>query len=76
MAFALWGLAGLLVATGWMLGLDRFWGDETLQAVHAGLAYTLVGLVAVHAAAAVAVGRAQRSNLIKAMLTGRTSIPG
>src|SRR4051812_20458187 len=31
MAFTLWSLTLLVALTGWMQGLDRFWGEESLQ---------------------------------------------
>jgi cytochrome b len=76
MAFALWGLTSAVALTGWMLGLDSFWGDERLQRVHATLAYTLAAFVGVHICGALAASRAQRQNLVKAMITGNKSLPG
>ena len=70
MAFMLWGLLLLVGVTGWMLGLDAFWGDEQMQQVHAWLAYALAACVCVHLVAAIAISHAQRVNLIKAMITG------
>lgn len=70
MAFMLWGLVLLVGATGWMLGLDAFWGDDRVQQIHAWLAYALAACVCVHIVAAVATSYAQRVNLIKSMITG------
>ena len=70
MAFLLWSLVLAAGVTGWMLGLDAFWGEEWLQGAHAGIAYLLAGCVVVHVAAALLASRAQRINLVKAMLTG------
>ena len=70
MAFTLWSLVLLAGVTGWMLGLDAFWGEQWLQDLHAAVAYLLAALAAVHIAAAVLASRAQRVNLVKAMVTG------
>ena len=45
MAFALWAITIFVVATGWCLQLDRFWGDDTMQALHAYASYGLAALV-------------------------------
>lgn len=70
MAFALWGLALLVALTGWMQGLDAFWGDERLQQLHELLAYVLAGCALVHVIAALAASHLQGVNLVKAMITG------
>lgn len=70
MAFALWTLVLLVAVTGWMLGLDAFWGDERLQQIHEVLAYVLAGFAVVHIIAAIISSYTQRVNLIKSMITG------
>ena len=70
MAFALWGLLLLVAVTGWMLGLDAYWGDEQLQRIHAWLAYALAACASVHVLAALGMSYAQRINLVKSMITG------
>jgi cytochrome b len=76
MAFTLWGLVLLVALTGWMLGLDSFWGDERLQELHATLAYALAVFVVVHVCGALAASHARHENLVKAMITGNKSLPG
>jgi len=76
MAFTLWGLTLLVAVTGWMQGLDRFWGDERLQRLHEVLAYALSACALVHVTAAVVTSRAQRVNLVKAMITGNKPLRG
>jgi cytochrome b len=76
MAFALWSLVLLVALTGWMLGLDLFWGDETVEQLHTALAYVLAALAVVHICGVLATSRAQQQNLTKAMLTGSKSLPG
>jgi cytochrome b len=70
MAITLWGLTLFVVATGWALQLDRFWGDELMQSIHAFSSYTLAALVIVHVAGAIVGSVRGRVNLVKAMITG------
>ncbi len=56
--------------TGWLQGTDAFWGVDWVQELHEGLAAMLVWLAALHAAAALVMGRIERTRLIKAMVTG------
>ena len=56
--------------TGWMQGLDAFWGEEWLQDLHEGLGEWLMPMVGLHAAAAIVMGRIERTRLVKAMVTG------
>ena len=74
MAFTLWGLALLVAATGWMQGLDAFWGVEWVQTSHEVLAYVLAGCAVVHVTAAIATSYALRVNLVKAMITGNKPV--
>lgn len=56
--------------TGWLQGTDAFWGVDWVQELHEGMAETLVWLAALHAAAALVMGRIERTRLVKAMFTG------
>ena len=71
MAFTLWGATGLVIATGWMLQLEGFWGDEMLETLHSSIAYVLGSLVGVHVVGAIVTSVRERENLVKAMITGR-----
>ncbi|QHE74820.1 cytochrome b/b6 domain-containing protein [Hydrogenophaga sp. PBL-H3] len=67
------GLLSMVLAlglTGWMQGLDAFWGEEWLQDLHEGLGEWLMPMVGLHAAAAIVMGRIERTRLVKAMVTG------
>ena len=74
MAFTLWSVTGLVIATGWMLQLERFWGDEMLETLHSGSAYVLGSLIVVHVVGAVVTSVRNRENLVKAMITGRKNL--
>jgi cytochrome b len=56
--------------TGWLQTTDWFWGDERMQEVHEFLGQALISLAVLHAAAAIVMGRLERTNLVKAMFTG------
>jgi cytochrome b len=71
-------LLGSLIAvsiTGWMMGLDRFFGNETLEELHETFAMAIMVLAGIHVAAAVFESVRHRENLIKAMFTGRKRKP-
>jgi len=70
MAFTLWTLTIFCVTTGWMLQRDAFWGDEVLQKMHAWVAYALAACAVIHVGGALVTSALQRTNLVKAMITG------
>ncbi len=70
MMIALMGMVLALGVTGWMQGLDAYWGEEWLQDLHEVLGEALIVLVGLHAAAALIMGRMERTRLLKAMVTG------
>jgi cytochrome b len=57
--------------TGWMMGLDAFWGEDWLQEVHGTLANAIMVLALFHAAAALFESFRHRENLVLSMVTGR-----
>jgi len=70
MIFVLMGLVLSLGITGYMQGTDTFWGEEWVQELHEALASTLIVFAGLHALAAIVMGRIERTNLVRAMLTG------
>ena len=44
----IWFSVAALALTGWLLGLDRFWGEEWLETLHKNLSYALAGVVVFH----------------------------
>ncbi len=70
MMLALLALVVALGVTGWMMSLDAFWGEDWLEDLHGVLADVLIALAGLHAAAAIVMGRIERTRLIKAMFTG------
>ncbi len=75
MALALWFTVASIAVTGWLQTTDRYWGSETLELVHTTLAWSLLGLIALHVAGVLHTSRQQRENLVRAMLDGRKMPP-
>ncbi|MDD3444865.1 MAG: cytochrome b/b6 domain-containing protein [Zavarzinia sp.] len=71
MILVLMALIGLIAVSGWMQGLDAFWGEEWVQDLHAIAANVLVGFAVLHVAAALIEGLRHRESLVLAMITGR-----
>ena len=71
MILALMGLLAVTCLTGWMQGLDAFWGVEWVQETHKICANLILALAAVHALAAIVESFVHRENLVLAMITGR-----
>lgn len=71
MMLALMATVLALGLTGWMQTLDAFFGDAWLQDAHEWLGSALIALAFVHALAAIAMGRWERTHLVRAMVTGR-----
>lgn len=59
-----------IVATGYMMTTDAFWGIEWVEDVHKALVYSTLGLVALHVAGVVLASVEHRENLARAMITG------
>ena len=74
LAFFAWIAA--LALTGWLYTTDRFWGDETVERMHEALAWSLLGLVAIHVAGVLVASRRHRENLVRSMIDGRKRAPG
>jgi cytochrome b len=70
MMLVLMALVLTLGVTGWMQSLDAFWGEEWLQDLHERAGDLLLISAGLHAAAAIVMGRIERTRLVKAMFTG------
>src|ERR1019366_5260381 len=72
------GYLGLLImvsVTGWMMGLDRFFGNEVLEELHETSAIAILSLAIIHVLGAVVESIRHHENLIKSMVTGRKRAP-
>ena len=69
----------LLLATvgtsGWMMGLDQFWGVNSVETLHETAANVLIGAVALHVIGAIVESVRYRENLPLAMVTGYKRAP-
>jgi cytochrome b len=70
MVVALLSMVALLGVTGWMMGLDAYWGASWLEALHETVANLAVGLVGLHLAGVLWESRRHGENLVAAMITG------
>ncbi|GAA0298304.1 cytochrome b/b6 domain-containing protein [Sphingomonas oligophenolica] len=70
MIVLLMALLAIIGTTGWMMGLDAFWGVAWVEAVHEATANILIGAVALHVTGAIAESVRHRENLPLAMITG------
>ena len=71
MALALMGCVIALALTGWLYTTDRFFGDETIDAIHQVLAWTLLALTGLHLAGVTFTSLRHRENLVRAMFDGK-----
>ncbi len=70
MMLALIVLVLSLGLTGWLQTTDAFWGEEWLEDLHEAVGDGLLIAAGLHAAAALVMGRVERTRLVKAMVTG------
>ena len=70
MMMLLMALVLALGVTGFLQTTDRFWGDELMQDLHEWLGQALITAAGLHAAAALVMGRLERTRLVRAMVTG------
>ena len=75
MMLALITLAGVCGVTGWMMGLDAFWGDRWLETIHETAANLIWIMAGLHVLAAIVESRRHRENLILSMVTGSKRAP-
>jgi cytochrome b len=70
MILLLLSLVLALAVTGWMQGLDAFWGEEWLQDLHEYLGHALISAAAVHVVAVIWIQWRFRLPLVRSMLGG------
>jgi cytochrome b len=75
MMLALMGLATVCAVTGWMMGLDAFWGDRWVEGVHEAAANVILIMASLHVVAALVESWRHRENLVAAMITGWKRAP-
>ncbi len=70
MVVALMATLVAVCVTGWMMGLDAFWGAEWVEEVHEGTTNVLLGLIGLHVAGVLWSSYRTRENLVRSMVTG------
>lgn len=75
MMLALIGLVIVCGTTGWMMGLDAFWGVRWVEALHETSANIILGMAILHVLAALVESWRHRENLVLAMVTGLKRAP-
>jgi len=70
MIVLLMALLAMVGTTGWMMGLDTFWGVAWVETTHEIIADVLIGAVALHVIGAIVESVRHRENLPLAMITG------
>lgn len=69
----MWLLVVLLAVSGWMLGLDAFWGDERLEEIHEWFSNALVFLTIMHLMGVLADAILYKRKTWMAMISGKVS---
>jgi cytochrome b len=67
----IWTLIAALALTGWMMGLDAYWGEEWLEDIHSNLSDILKLLVLAHFAGILVDSVKFRRKTFLAMINGR-----
>jgi cytochrome b len=75
MMLALIGLVVVCGVTGWMMGLDAFWGVRWVESLHEGAANFILVMAILHVLAALIESWRHRENLVLAMVTGLKRAP-
>ena len=71
MVLALIGTVTALALTGWLYTTDLLWGDETVERLHRGLAWTIVAFASMHIGGVFFASVRHRENLVASMFSGR-----
>lgn len=66
-------LAGICL-TGWMMGLDAYWGEDWVEDIHETLVTLCLALVALHVSGVIYESVRHRENLVGAMITGKKRV--
>lgn len=65
-----------LALSGWLYTTDCLWGDERVDNIHRALAWSLLGLVALHVTGVIRTGLRHGESLVRAMIEGSKRDPG
>ena len=68
-------LLAMIAISGWMQGLDQYWGEDWVQNLHKYSADALMIAAAIHVAAVITMSRYSGLALIRPMIGGRRPLP-
>jgi len=68
-------LMAVIAVSGWMQGLDAYWGEDWVQNLHSYSADALMVAAAIHVVAVLAMSRYADLPLIRTMISGRRPLP-
>ncbi|MGL4280470.1 MAG: cytochrome b/b6 domain-containing protein [Albidovulum sp.] len=71
MVIALILMIAVICASGVMMGMDAFWGEEWVEDLHELAVWATVGLIGLHLAGVIVASLEHGENLVRAMVTGR-----
>ncbi len=71
MVIALLAMLAAISVTGYMMGMDAYFGVEWVEELHGALVNFLLLLVALHVGGVILASRRHRENLVLAMITGQ-----
>lgn len=71
MVIALLVATTVICATGVMMGMDAFWGEEWVEDLHVGTTWLAIALIVLHLGGVILASIEHRENLVLSMLTGR-----
>ncbi|MBL9037278.1 MAG: cytochrome b/b6 domain-containing protein [Archangium sp.] len=74
-AGGIWACIAGLAVTGWMLGLDAYFGEEWLEEAHEVISHVLTVLVLLHVAGLITDGVRHRRHTWLSMVTGKAPEP-
>ena len=75
MVLMLLGMVGLTAGSGWLMDTDAFWGVAWIENVHRTAAYATLVFIGLHVLGVIAASLQHRENLVRAMITGKKSLP-
>ncbi len=70
----IWSLVLSMGITGWLMGTDRFWGEEWLEEIHENLSYGIKVLVVMHLLGIIIDSVRNRRPTWKSMITGKRTL--